>query len=140
VGDYGSRGGGALGITLTAVAAFAVGVVGGMVLGGVDAVHGRKMRETLGRLGRTSARPRPEAVEQAVLAALREDEATSDLDLHVQAIEPGLVELTGVVTDATLRRIAADIARSVSGVEVVVNRIMTRRDGPASSGRPARPV
>ena len=140
MGDYGSRGGSALGITLTAVAAFTVGVVAGMVLGGVDAVHGRRMRETIGRLGRVRTTPRPEAVEQAVLAALREDEATSDLDLHVQAIERGLVELTGVVTDATLRRIAGDIAQSVAGVEVVVNRIMTRRDGPASSGRPARPV
>jgi osmotically-inducible protein OsmY len=75
-----------------------------------------------------------------VLAALREDEATSDLDVHVQAVEPGLIELTGVVTDATLRRIAADVARSVPGVEVVVNRIMTRHGGPAPAGRPGRPV
>jgi osmotically-inducible protein OsmY len=140
VRDDDSRGGGALGITVTAVAAFAVGVVAGMVLGGVDAVHGRRMRETIGRLGRTRAKARPEAVEQAVLAALREDEATSDLDLHVQAVEPGLVELTGVVSDATLRRIAGDVARSVAGVEVVVNRIMTRREGPAPPGHPARPA
>jgi len=140
VRDDGSRGGSALGITVTAVAAFALGVVAGMVLGGVDAVHGRKVRETIGRLGRTPATPRPEAVEQAVLTALREDEATSDLDVHVQAVEPGLVELTGVVNDATLRRIAGDVARSVAGVEVVVNRIMTRREGPAPSGQPARPV
>jgi osmotically-inducible protein OsmY len=140
VRDDGSRGESALGITLTAVAAFAVGVVAGMVLGGMDAVHGRKVREALGRLGRTPAKPQPEAIERAVLAALREDEATSDLDLHVQAVEPGLLELTGVVTDATLRRIAGDIARSVPGVEVVVNRIMTRRDEPAPSGRPGRPA
>jgi osmotically-inducible protein OsmY len=136
----GSRGGNALGITITAVVAFALGVVGGMVLGGVGAVHGRKVRDTIGRLGRPPAKPRPEAVEQAVLTALREDEATSDLDVHVQVVEPGMLELTGVVTDATLRRIAGDIARSVPGVEVVVNRIMTRRGGPAPSDRSGRPV
>jgi osmotically-inducible protein OsmY len=134
------RHGSVLGIVVTAVGAFALGVVGGMVLGGVGAVHGRKVRETIGRLGRPAAPPAPEAVERAVLAALREDEATSDLDLHVQVVEPGLVELTGVVTDATLRRIAGDITRSVLGVEVVVNRIMTRSGEPAPVGRPGRPT
>jgi osmotically-inducible protein OsmY len=129
-----------LGIVVTAVGAFALGAVAGMVLGGVGAVQPRRVRETIGRIRRGRTPPRPEALEQAVLAALREDEATSDLDVHVQAVEPGLLELTGVVTDATLRRIAGDIARSVPGVEVVVNRIMTRRGGPAPAFPPARPI
>jgi osmotically-inducible protein OsmY len=133
------RHGSVLGIAVTAVAAFALGAVAGMALGGAGAVQPRRVKETIGRIGRRHAPPSSETLEQAVLAALREDEATSDLDLHVQAVEPGLLELTGVVTDATVRRIAGDIARAVPGVDVVVNRIMTRR-GPAPAARPARPV
>lgn len=134
------RHGSALGIAVMAVAAFALGAAAGMVLGGMGAGQGRRVRETIGRLSGARARPKPEAVEQAVLAALREDEATSDLDVHVQVVEPGLIELTGVVTDATLRRIAGDVAGTVPGVEVVVNRIMTRKGGPAPAGGPGRPV
>jgi len=140
VRDEGSRGGRALGITFAAIGAFALGAVAGMVLGGaVGAVHGRRMRETIGRLGRSPSPVAPDALEQRVHDALREDEATSDLDLHIQVSEGGLVELTGVVPDATLRRIAGDIARSVPGVEVVVNRIMTR-GGETRSGPTLRPV
>lgn len=127
--DDESRGGSVLGIVLTAVAAFAVGAVAGMALGGaVGAVHGGRVRETIGRIGRGARKPAPSAaeLEQAVLAALRDDEATSDLDLGVQVVEPGLVELTGVASDATLRRVAADIVRAVPGVDVVVNRVMLR--------------
>jgi len=141
VSDEGSRGSDALGITLTAIGAFIVGALGGMVLGGaVGAVHGRRMRETIGRLGRSPTPPDPALLERAVHEALREDEATGDLDLHVQVSEGGLVELTGVVTDATLRRVAGDIARSVPGVEVVVNRIMTRAAGAPDRGPTLRPI
>jgi osmotically-inducible protein OsmY len=137
VQDDGSRGGSALGITLTAIAAFAVGTMAGMVIGGaVGAVHGRRMRETIGRLGRRQGQPKPDVLERAVLEALHHDEATSDLDLHVQVMEGGLIELTGVVTDATLRKIAGDIAGAVPGVEVVVNRIMTRAARPGPTLRP----
>jgi osmotically-inducible protein OsmY len=41
-------------------------------------------------------------------------------------VRPGLIELTGVASDALVRRAAADIARAVPGVEVVVNRILLR--------------
>lgn len=135
-----THGAGVLGIVLTAVGAFAIGTAAGMALGGsVGAVHRGRVRDTFGRLSR-GARRVPEDLAQAVTAALREDEATSDLDVHVQIGDQGLVELTGVVSDATVRRVAADVARAVPGVEVVVNRIMLRG---ASGGRSAphlRPV
>jgi len=129
-----------LGIVLTAVGAFTIGAAAGMALGGaIGAVHGGRVRDTFGRLGR-GARQAPEALAQAVLAALREDEATSDLDIHVHVAEQGLVELTGVVSDATLRRVAADVARAIPGVEVVVNRIMLRGATPVRPAPQPRPV
>jgi len=115
-----------LGIVLTAVGAFALGAMAGMAMGGaVGKVHRGRVRDTFSRIGRGSAK-KPADLEQLVLAALREDEATSDLDLHVIVADQGLVELTGVAPDATLRRVAGDIARAVPGVEVVVNRILVR--------------
>jgi osmotically-inducible protein OsmY len=138
VWDDESRGGSVLGIVLTAIGCFAIGAAAGMALGGsVGAVHGDRVRDTFGRLGR-GARQAPEDLAQAILAALREDEATSDLDLHVHVADRGLVELTGVVSDATVRRVAADVTRAVPGVEVVVNRIMLRAapTGPAPTPRP----
>jgi osmotically-inducible protein OsmY len=140
VTDDGSRGS-ALGTTLAAIGAFAIGAVAGMAIGGaMGAVHGGRMRETLGRLRRPASSPSPDALQQAVLDALRQDEATGDLDIHVQVMEGGLVELTGVVSDATLRRIAGDLARSVPGVQVVVNRIMTRGGTGTRPGPTLRPV
>jgi len=129
-----------LGIVITAVGAFAVGAAAGMVLGGaIGAVSRGRMRDTFGRIGRRP-QPTPDHLAQAVLAALREDEATSDLDLHVHIAEPGLVELTGVVSDATVQRVAGDVARTVAGVEVVVNRIMLRGATPPRTAPSTRPV
>jgi len=138
VRDDESRRGSVLGIVLTAVGAFAIGAAAGMALGGAIAVNRGRVRDTFNRIGRGTRRT-PDDLGQTVLAALREDEATSDLDLHVQVAEPGLVELTGVVSDATVRRVAGDIARSVPGVEVLVNRIMLRGATPRSAPQP-RPV
>jgi osmotically-inducible protein OsmY len=102
-------------------------------------VHGGRVRDTFGRLGRGD-RQAPEDLARAVIAALREDEATSDLDLHVHVADQGLVELTGVVSDATVRRVAADVTRAVPGVEVVVNRIMLRGAAPIQPTSHPRPV
>lgn len=138
--DDETRGASVLGIVLTAVGAFAIGAAAGMALGGsIGAVHGGRVRDTFGRLGR-GGRVAPEDLGQAVLAALREDEATSDLDIHVHVADQGLVELTGVVSDATVRRVAADVTRAVPGVEVVVNRIMLRGAPPVGSVPRPRPI
>jgi hypothetical protein len=119
---------GAISLALTATAGFALGVLGGMVLGGsVGPLHADRVRGALGRLRGTRDRPaKPEKLERAVRDALRDDEATRDLDIEVHVVGPGLIELTGVTSDALVRRAAADIARAAPGAEVVVNRILLR--------------
>jgi hypothetical protein len=134
---------GALGIALTAVAGFALGFLGGAVLGGsVGNVHAGRVKGALGRLRRGSKAIPPDEMVHAVREALHGDEATRDLDLEVLAAGEGLVELTGVVADAMARRAAGDIARAVPGVDVVVNRILLQGGDlppppvtPASGGR-----
>jgi hypothetical protein len=119
---------GALSLTLMATAGFALGVIGGMLLGGsVGPLHAERVRGALSRLRGHPDRPaQPDKLEGDVRDALRDDEATRDLDLEVHVVAPGLLELTGVASDALVRRAAADIARAVPGVEVVVNRILLR--------------
>jgi osmotically-inducible protein OsmY len=119
---------GAVGLAVTAAMGFAVGVLGGMLLGGsVGFLHADRVRDALNRLRHGDHEPaEPAELEDAVREALRSDEATSDLDVAVHAVGPGLIELTGVTSDALVRRAAADIARAVPGVEVVVNRILVR--------------
>ncbi len=119
---------GALSLALMGTVGFALGVLGGMLLGGsVGPLHADRVRDALSRLrGNHDRSARPEKLERAVRAALRDDEATRDLDLEVHAVGPGLIELTGVASDALVRRAAADIARAVPGADVVVNRILLR--------------
>jgi hypothetical protein len=130
---------GALGLTLAAVAGFALGFVGGAVLGGsVGDVHADRVKQALGRLSGSGRRPSPEQLEGTVRDALRADEATRDLDLEVHAAGEGLIELTGAVSDALARRAAGDVARAVSGVDVVVNRILLQgTDLPPTPATPA---
>ncbi len=130
-----------IGIIVMGAAAFTLGTAAGMVLGSaVGAVHGRRVRDTLGRIGRRRTKA-PADLEGAVREALREDEATSDLEIEVQMAEPGLIELTGVVSDPVVRRVAADVARAVTGVEVVVNRILFRDPGEPGRSKPdLRPI
>lgn len=126
-----------VGMAVLAAAAFAVGAAAGMAMGGaIGAVHGRRVRDTLERLARPRAGTSPGDLEEAVRSALRDDEATSDLDIEVHVANGGLVELTGVVSDAVVRRAAADVARAVLGVEVVVNRIMLRDPGSSPQQAP----
>jgi osmotically-inducible protein OsmY len=129
---------GAFGLTLTAMAGFAVGFVAGAVLGGsVGDVHADRVKRAFGRLS-GARRASPAALEDDVRTALRSDEATRDLDLEVHAPGEGLIELTGAVTDALARRAAGDVARAVPGVEVVVNRILLKgTDLPPTPATPA---
>jgi hypothetical protein len=119
---------GALSLALMGTVGFVLGVLGGMLLSGsVGPLHADRVRGALRRLRSNHDRPpKPEKLEAAVRDALRDDEATSDLDIEVHMVGPGLIELTGVTSDALVRRAAADIARAVPGVEVVVNRVLLR--------------
>lgn len=119
---------GALSLALMGTVGFALGVLGGMLLGGsVGPLHAERVRGALSRLrGNHDRSGQPEKLERAVREALRDDETTRDLDLEVHVVGPGLIELTGVASDALVRRAAADIARAVPGTDVVVNRILLR--------------
>jgi hypothetical protein len=129
---------GALALTLTAVTGFALGFVAGAVLGGsVGEVHPDRVKRVLGRLSGSARQPSPAELERDVRNALRADEATRDLDLEVGSPGEGLIELTGVVSDALSRRAAGDVARAVLGVDVVVNRIVLQGSDLPPTGPPS---
>jgi hypothetical protein len=125
LGQRQDRDDGAVALTLTALAGFTLGFVAGTLLGGsVGDVHADRVKRALNRLSGAGRRPGPEQLERDVREALKSDEATRDLDLEVSAPGEGLIELTGLVSDALSRRAAGDVARAVLGVDVVVNRIL----------------
>jgi hypothetical protein len=118
---------GAVALTLTALTGFALGFLAGAVLGGsVGDVHPDRVKRALNRLSGSARQPEPEELEREVRNTLKSDEATRDLDIEVSAPGEGLIELTGVVSDALSRRAAGDVARAVLGVDVVVNRILLK--------------
>jgi osmotically-inducible protein OsmY len=126
---------GVLGIALSAVAGLAVGFVGGVILrqalGHMDA---QPVKRVAGKLRRRRAdRSDPEVVEQAVGRALDDNPDTSPLNLRVEALGDGIVELTGRAPDPVVRLLASDIARSVPGADVVVNRILVEGSENAAS-------
>jgi len=122
------------------VAGFATGVLTGMIAGSMAVrAHGSKVKRAIGRLrGDPGDAPvDPQQVQHEVQDALHEHEATSKLGITVHSPGSGLVELTGLSPDAVTRQVAGDIARSIPGADVVVNRILVNggdvsRDVPAS--------
>jgi len=118
---------GVVGIALSATAGIVVGVLGGMLLREflVD-VNTAPVRNAVRRL-RRPAEPRdddPQAIRRAVEAALADDPHTERLGIGVDALGEGIVELTGLAPDATTRQLAGELARTVPGADVVVNRIL----------------
>jgi osmotically-inducible protein OsmY len=119
---------------------FASGVLTGMIAGSmVVRAHGPKVKRAIGRLRRDTddAPVDPKQVRDAVEGALHEHEVTAELQITVHSPGAGLVELTGLVPDAVARQVAGDVARSIPGAEVVVNRILVNgrdvsKDIPAS--------
>lgn len=118
---------GATGIALSAAAGFAAGLFLGMLTGEwVGTLHAGRVRRLVRRLRRRPPAPplEPRELETAVRAALRDNPATRRLPVGVQSPGPGLVELTGQSPTAVLRKTAGEVARSVEGADVVVNRIL----------------
>jgi|SRR5690554_6257230 hypothetical protein len=77
-------------------------------------------------------------LEDRVVNALLEDEATSRCAIEVAAISPGVIELTGSVgTPAELRR-AVEVTQGVSGVTTVVNRLEVGMEASRMSERRRR--
>jgi hypothetical protein len=70
--------------------------------------------------------PAPEelaAIEDATVAALRQDAVASNRAIEVAALGNGIIELTGVVRDLGEAHRAVDIAQRVDGVHTVINRM-----------------
>lgn len=120
---------GATGIALSAAAGFAAGLFLGVLAGEwVGNVHPARLKRLAGRFRRLPPAPalEPRELETAVRAALRDNPATRRLAVSVQSPGPGLIELTGEAPTGVLRRTAGEIARSVDGADVVVNRVLVR--------------
>ncbi len=127
------------GVVLSAAAGLGVGLLTGLVVGELlGDVDGERVRRAVRRL-RPAAAPLadPDDVERAVQAALTEHPATRSLAVEARAVGNGIVELTGRAPDDAARQLAADVARGVDAVEVVVNRILVgESDAPQRRANP----
>ncbi len=121
---------GVTGIALSAALGLGIGVLGGMVMRELlSDVSTEPVKNALGRLRHPETHDEPEdreSVERAVQDALGEDPDAALLEVKAAALGDGIVELTGTVPDALDRQLAGDIARGVSGADIVVNRILVQ--------------
>ncbi len=95
----------------------AVGAVAGVAAAALWTVRAR---------GRPRRAPRTEGLytlEDQVVNALLEDEATSRCGIEVAAVSPGVIELTGTVGAPSELRRAVEVTQRVDGVSTVVNRL-----------------
>ncbi|UCG88802.1 MAG: BON domain-containing protein [Gemmatimonadota bacterium] len=119
---------GVTGIALSAALGLGIGVLGGMVLreffGNVTAAPVKNAMRLLRPSESSNGFVDPDVLERSVYEALGGDPDTESLDVVVTALGDGIVELTGTVRDAMERQLAGDVARSVIGADVVVNRIL----------------
>lgn len=122
--------------------AYTLGTLGGLVLGGLllRALDGLIGREAATRIrqsndgaparfrpGRLRRPPREQdallQLEDAVLDAFLRDEVLSDRGIDVGVISPGIIELSGAVFTRAEASRALAVARTVGGVDTVVNRM-----------------
>jgi hypothetical protein len=119
---------GVTGIALSAAAGLGLGVIGGMILrellGSVSTEPVRQAVRRLSRPGIDRTGIDPQEVERSIYEAIAGDPDTQALEVEATALGDGLVELTGTVPSELDRQLAGDVARSVVGAEVVVNRIL----------------
>lgn len=69
-----------------------------------------------------------EALEERVLEAFRNDPILSERAIDIGAVEDGIIELTGSVNSEEEAHQALVVARGVTGVVTVVNRLAIRTD------------
>jgi len=114
------------GIALSAALGFGLGVVGGMLLrefvGGVNAEPVKKAVRRLNE-PRDESKQDLGAIEDAVIQAWEDDPDVRPMPLAVEALGDGIIEITGTAPSAMTRQLAGDVARSVPGADVVLNRI-----------------
>ena len=123
------------GLTLGALAGFAVGVVFAQKIGGISGITSR-IRERIrggddeepvsrhgyGEFG-DDEETDDEGLEERVLEAFRNDPVLAERAIDIGAIGDGVIELTGWVDTEEESDHAVTIARGVPGVETVVNRL-----------------
>ena len=114
------------GIALSAALGFGLGVVGGLFLREfVGGVNTEPVKKAVRRLNEPHGEPKEDlsAIEDAVITAWETDPDVRPLPLAVEALGDGIVEITGTALSPMTRQLAGDVARSVPGAEVVLNRI-----------------
>jgi len=130
---------GVTGIALSAALGLGIGFIGGIFLRGlVSGLDTEPVRNAVRNLRKSAASDVPdlEEIERTVLDALEDDPDTRELQIAVEALGDGIVELTGTTRDPLSRQIAADIARSVPGADIVVNRILVEGGDGAPTASP----
>jgi hypothetical protein len=123
------------GLTLGALAGFAVGVVFAQKIGGISGITSR-IRERIRGSEDEDVESRhgyadfgdeedsdEQVLEERVLEAFRQDPILSERAVDIGAIGDGVIELTGWVDTEEESDHAVTIARGVPGVETVVNRL-----------------
>jgi hypothetical protein len=98
--------------------ALAVGTTLGVAAAVVFGVRARLRRQP-----RIDITPELLDLETRVVDALAEDDVTGKLPLEIEAIAPGIIELSGVVSEASEIERSIAIAHGVDGVRTVVNRM-----------------
>ncbi len=135
-------GGETTGIAVSAAIGLGIGIIGGMLVRQFfsdlatepvkNAVRGL-------RRPRSAEPPEREELERAIESALDADPDTHSLNVKVEALGDGIVELTGTTPDPLSCEIAADVARGVPGADIVVNRILVDAGGSSVSDSDSRP-
>jgi len=132
------------GIALSAALGLGIGVIGGMLVRQfLSDLATEPVKKAVRGLRRPeSAEPaEQEDLERAIETALGADPDTRSLNVKVEALGDGIVELTGRTADPLSCQLAADIARAVPGADIVVNRILVDADeGPVSETRASSEV
>lgn len=114
------------GIALSAAFGFGIGLVGGMLLRQfVVSGNTERVKEAARRLKESPRGPKEalNAIEDAVVQAWEDDPDLRPLPLTVEALGEGIIEITGTAPSQITRQLACDVARSVPGADVVLNRI-----------------
>jgi len=113
------------GIALSAALGFGLGVVGGLLLREFVGVDTEPVKKAVRRLSGPYKEPKDDhsAVEDAVIQAWEDDPDLRPLALAVEALGDGIVEITGTASSQMTRQLAGDVARSVQGADVVLNRV-----------------
>jgi hypothetical protein len=114
------------GIALSAALGFGLGIVGGLFLRElVGSVNTEHVKKAVRRLHEPDGEPKEDlgSIEDAVIQAWEDDPDVRPLPLAVEALGDGIIEITGTASSPMTRQLAGDVARSVPGADVVLNRI-----------------